>query len=168
MSVIFALYMIVMYRQPDANWGSSSQEQIYKTALSAAQRLQHMSDHIKNYHPQILVFGGNPITRPPLTDLAYLITRNTSFLMIGDIIEGKVSHRTRMELTKEAYKYFEAKKMKAFYNLVDNVDMETGIKMLIQSSGFGKLSPNIVLMGYKGDWAQCTYSQLNTYFNVLQ
>lgn len=73
-----------------------------------------------------------------------------------------------MEMEKETYRYFETKKIKAFYNLIDDVKMDTGIKMMIQSSGFGKLSPNIVMMGYKADWAIGSYSSLKTYFNVLQ
>jgi solute carrier family 12 (sodium/potassium/chloride transporter), member 2 len=168
LSIIFALYLIVLYRQPDANWGSSTQEQTYRTMLSAAHRLQQTGDHVKNYHPQILVLAGNPITRPSLIDLGSLLTKNTSLLMVGDVFESKLSHKTRMEMVDETYRYFDEKKVKAFYNLIDDIDMETGIKMMIQSSGFGKLSPNIVLMGYKADWATCPYPALKSYFNILQ
>lgn len=167
-AIIFALYMIVMYRQPDANWGSSTQEQTYRTLISAALRLQQTGEHIKNYHPQILVLAGNPITRPSLIDLGNLITKNTSLLMVGDVIDTKLSHRVRTGMIAETYRYFEERKIKGFYNLIDDVDMETGIKLMIQSSGFGKLSPNIVLMGYKSDWQSCDHSALKTYFNVLQ
>ena len=157
-----------MYRKPDANWGSSTQEQTYKTALSAAYRLQNVGDHIKNYHPQVLVLAGGLHNRPPLIDLGNLITKNNSLLIIGDIIEGKISYRARQEITKEANKYLEAKKIKAFYNLIDDINFENGVRMLMNSSGFGKLSPNIALMGYKADWHSCNYSVLNAYFNILQ
>lgn len=167
-AIIFALYLIVMYRQPDANWGSSTQEQTYRTLISAAHRLQQTGEHIKNYHPQILVLAGNPITRPALIDLGNLLTKSSSLLMVGDVIASKLSHRVRTEMVAETYRYFDEKKIKAFYNLIDDVDMETGIKLMIQSSGFGKLSPNIVMMGYKTDWATCGFPVLKTYFNVLQ
>lgn len=167
-AIIFALYLIVMYRQPDANWGSSTQEQTYKTLISAAHRLQQTGEHIKNYHPQILMLAGNPITRPALLDLGGLLTKNTSLLMVGDVCENKLSYRLRMEMVAETYRYFDQKKLKAFYNLIDDVNAEVGIKLMIQTSGFGKLSPNIVMMGYKGDWASCNYSALKTYFNVLK
>ncbi|XP_026675560.1 bumetanide-sensitive sodium-(potassium)-chloride cotransporter-like [Ceratina calcarata] len=36
--IIFALYLIVVYRKPDVNWGSSTQAQTYKTALSIVYR----------------------------------------------------------------------------------------------------------------------------------
>lgn len=167
-AIVFFLYWLVMYRQPDANWGSSTQEQTYRTLISAAHRLQQTGEHIKNYHPQILVLAGNPITRPTLIDLGSVLTKNNSLLMVGDVFENKLSYRLRNEMIAETYRFFAEKKMKAFYNLVDDVNMEIGIKLMIQSSGFGTLSPNIVLMGYKADWATSGYQALTTYFNVLQ
>lgn len=167
-TIIFALYLLVMYRKPDVNWGSSTQEQTYKTALSAALRLQRVGDHIKNYHPQVLVLSGCPSSRPPLIDLANLITKHHSLLIIGDIVEHKLSNRCRNEMINEAQKWLDVRKIKAFYNLVDNVNFENGVRSLIQTSGFGKLSPNIVLMGYKSDWRSSHCTELETYFKALQ
>ena len=73
-----------------------------------------------------------------------------------------------MEMIKEADKWLEARKIKAFYNVVDNIGFEEGVRSLIQASGFGKLTPNILMMGYKGDWRSCQDHELITYFNVLQ
>lgn len=70
----------------DVNWGSSTQAQTYKTALTATYRLQHIEDHVKNYRPQVLVLAGTPQDRPPLVDLGHLITKNNSLLIVGDII----------------------------------------------------------------------------------
>lgn len=165
---IFLLYLLVLYRKPSVNWGSSTQEQTYKTALSAALRLQHVNDHIKNYHPQILVLSGAPFARPPLIDLANAITKNHSLMIVGDILNYKISHHRRMQMYEDAQKWLSARKIKAFYNLVDNVKFEEGVRSLIQASGFGKFQPNIVLMGYKADWRNCDVEQLETYFNSLQ
>lgn len=132
-AIIFALYLLVMYRKPDANWGSSTQEQTYRTLISAAHRFQQTGEHIKNYHPQILVLAGNPITRPALIDLGSLLTKNNSLLMVGDVFETKLSNRLRTQMVAENNRYFDEKKIKAFYNLIDDVDMEIGIKMMIQS-----------------------------------
>lgn len=166
-SIIFALWLLVMYRKPDVNWGSSTQEQTYKTALSAALRLQKVGDHIKNYHPQVLVLSGCPHSRPPLLDLGNMITKNHSLLIVGDVVQHKLSHRARTQLVTEAQKWLDARKIKAFYNVVDNVDFESGVRSLIQSSGFGKLSPNIVLMGYKNNW-RSKPAETVTYFEALQ
>lgn len=55
-SIILALYLVVVYRKPDVNWGSSTQHQIYKSALTSAYKLQTVSDHVKNFHPQVIIF----------------------------------------------------------------------------------------------------------------
>lgn len=46
--IIITLYLVVVYRKPDVNWGSSTQQQTYKQALQSAQKLQQVSDHVKN------------------------------------------------------------------------------------------------------------------------
>lgn len=166
-AIIFVLYLIVVYRKPDVNWGSSTQQQIYKSALTSAQKLQNVSDHVKNYHPQVLVLAGRPLDRPPLLDLAHQITKHHSLLMVGQVITKNLSYRTRVTLTKEAEKWFEARKIKAFYTLVDGISFEEGVRGLVQAAGFGKLTPNIVLMGYKADWRTCEDKELTSYFNVL-
>lgn len=69
----------------DVNWGSSTQAQTYKSALSAVQQLSRVEDHVKNYRPQILLLTGLPFSRPPLVDFANLITKNLSLLICGHI-----------------------------------------------------------------------------------
>uniref|UniRef100_A0A7G3ATH7 Putative solute carrier family 12 n=1 Tax=Lutzomyia longipalpis TaxID=7200 RepID=A0A7G3ATH7_LUTLO len=165
--IIFALYLLVVYRKPDVNWGSSTQAQTYKTALSSAHRLQNIGDHVKNYHPQILVLAGKPQHRPPLIDLANLITKNNSLMIIGEVVPQKMSYKTRLANLKEGQKWLKARKIKAFYNVVDDFSMEEGVRALIQASGFGKLSPNILLMGYKSDWKTCNHNELISYFTIL-
>ncbi|KAG5681038.1 hypothetical protein PVAND_010504 [Polypedilum vanderplanki] len=165
--IVFFLYLLVLYRKPDVNWGSSSQEQAYKSMIATAHQLQQTGEHVKNYHPQILVLAGNPFSRPPLIDIANLITKNSSLLMIGDVKTEKLSHNERIKMEKKAYKYFEEKHIKAFYNLIDDVGIDVGIKLMIQSSGFGRLSPNIVLMGYQTNWATAGFAALRSYYNIL-
>lgn len=71
----------------DVNWGSSTQAQTYKTALSSVLKLSSINEHVKNYRPQILVLSGKPCARPPLLDMAYLITKNNALLICGEIVE---------------------------------------------------------------------------------
>jgi solute carrier family 12 sodium/potassium/chloride transporter 2 len=71
----------------DVNWGSSTQCQSFKTALSSVQSLNQTEDHVKNFSPQILVLSGIPSSRPTLIDIAYLMTKNVSMLVCGHIIQ---------------------------------------------------------------------------------
>ncbi|XP_060526169.1 bumetanide-sensitive sodium-(potassium)-chloride cotransporter [Cylas formicarius] len=165
--VILGLYLVVVYRKPDVNWGSSTQAQTYKTALSTAQKLNNVGEHVKNYKPQVLVLCGAPKHRPPLLDFANLITKNHSLLIVGDVIEEKISHKGRSRRIQDGYAFLKGNKIKAFYNVIDSMKFETGAKALLQASGIGKLVPNVMMMGYKNDWSNCPRSQLIAYFNVL-
>lgn len=88
--------------------------------------------------------------------------------MVGDVRPEKMTNAERTKKVKQAYAYFNDKNIKAFYNLVDDVSVDVGIKLMIQSSGFGRLSPNIVLMGYQTNWAVAGYDSLKIYYNILQ
>lgn len=164
---VLTLYLIVAYRKPDVNWGSSTQAQTYKTALNSVQQLNNVEDHIKNYRPQILVFSGFPNTRPILVDFAYSLTKNVSLLLCGHIIKGATNHKHQSYLQRRARDWFGIHKLKAFYSQVDDESFESGCKALMQASGIGKLKPNIVLMGYKHDWRTCDKDDLQMYFNVV-
>ena len=67
-----------------------------------------------------------------------------------------------------ATSWFRTNKIKSFYSLVDGANFQDGATSLLQTSGLGKLRPNILLMGYKKDWSTCPLENLNMYFNVMQ
>lgn len=108
-TVVMTLFLIVKYRKPgklhtvtikvipsdvnntpdyaDVNWGSSGQAQVYKTALITVQQLSNIEEHVKTYTPQILVMTGLPNMRPSLVDFAYLLCKNNSLMVCGDILK---------------------------------------------------------------------------------
>ncbi|XP_055845954.1 bumetanide-sensitive sodium-(potassium)-chloride cotransporter isoform X1 [Episyrphus balteatus] len=164
---VLALYLIVSYRKPDVNWGSTTQAQTYKNALISVQQLNNVEEHVKNYRPQILVLSGLPNTRPVLVDFAYMLTKNLSLLVCGHVLRGSSSQRYRNYLQERASSWFRKHRVKGFYSLVDGEDFEAGSKALMQASGIGKLKPNILLLGYKTDWQTCERKDLNLYFNIM-
>lgn len=166
-AVLFALYLLVSYRKPDVNWGSTTQAQTYKTALSGVHQLNRITEHVKNYRPQILVLSGYPGERPLLTDFTYLLTKGFSLMLCGHIVKGQVSHRAREALGNRAYHWFNKRKMKAFYSIVDDVSFREGASALIQGSGLGKLKPNILMMGFKEDWQTCDRTEVIDYVDVM-
>ncbi|CAB3385418.1 Hypothetical predicted protein [Cloeon dipterum] len=166
-SVIAVLYFFVVYRKPDVNWGASTQAQTYNTTLSAVQSLNNIGEHVKNYRPQILVLAGPPTTRPALVDFANLITKRSSLLMCGCVSPRPLSSKERNVCISTATQFFKERKMRAFFSLVDNLSVEAGTRALLQASGIGKLKPNILLMGYKAEWQECTPEEVVEYFDIL-
>ena len=110
-AIVAFFYLVVLYRKPgrqdlcfdkninnrsdfinflfilEVNWGSSTQAQTYRAALTSIQQLVHIEEHVKNYRPQILVLTGLPSTRPALVDFAYLICKNNSLIVCGNVIQ---------------------------------------------------------------------------------
>lgn len=166
-AVCIALYLIVAYNKPDVNWGSTTQAQIYKNALLSVQQLNYVEEHVKNFRPQILVLSGLPNTRPILVDFAYLLTKNLSLLVCGNVSNHTITQKYRNYLQRRAIEWFRKHKTKGFYNHVDDECFETGCRALMQATGIGKLKPNVVLMGYKADWDNCEPNELNMYFNIV-
>ncbi|XP_054270805.1 bumetanide-sensitive sodium-(potassium)-chloride cotransporter-like [Macrosteles quadrilineatus] len=166
-AAMLTLYLLVAYRKPDVNWGSSTQAQIYHSALASVHQLSRVEDHVKNYRPQILVFCGLPSTRPPLIDFAHLITKNVSLLACANIIKVPVSQKVQMLLSHKARSWLLSHKIKAFYSQIDGCAFQEGARALMAACGLGKLKPNIVLLGYKSDWATCDRTELTMYFNTV-
>nr|XP_033326435.1 bumetanide-sensitive sodium-(potassium)-chloride cotransporter isoform X2 [Megalopta genalis] len=165
--IIFALYLIVVYRKPDVNWGSSTQAQTYKTALTIVYRLNSIDEHVKNYAPQILALSGPPGARPALLHLANLITKNHSLLICGEVYPTNLAYRLRSVRMRNGYAWLHRHRIKSFYHMVEELSFERGASALMQVTGVGKLAPNVVLMGYKTHWATCNHKELQEYFNVL-
>ncbi|CAN8005615.1 unnamed protein product [Ixodes hexagonus] len=174
-AVILGLYIYISYRKPGkrfvlamhVNWGSSTQAQTYKDALSAVYRLNMVQEHVKNYRqpnllPQILVLTGDPSHRPPLVDFAYSITKKLSLLICGNVTPVRLTYRSRNALATRANTWLQRRKIKAFYTLVKDEDFTHG------SVGIGKLKPNVVLIGYKSNWQTCDREDVLKYFTVIQ
>ncbi|XP_063894987.1 bumetanide-sensitive sodium-(potassium)-chloride cotransporter [Helicoverpa armigera] len=164
---LLTLYLLVSYRKPDVNWGSTTQAQTYKAALSGVYHLNAVTEHVKNYRPQILVLTGFPGERPILTDFTYLLTKGHSLMLCGHIMQGQVSHRGREALCSRAYQWFTRRKIKAFYSIVDDVGFKDGASALVQASGIGKLKPNILLMGFKENWQTSERNEIVDYVEVM-
>ncbi|KAL7634915.1 UNVERIFIED_CONTAM: hypothetical protein RMT77_015296 [Armadillidium vulgare] len=161
------LYKYVAYRKPDVNWGSSTQAQTYISSLKNTLDLLSVEEHVKNYRPQILLLSGSPTTRPTLVDFASIITKGNSLLCCANISKDPVKYKERRQIIKRTYTWLKKQKIKAFYTLLEAENIEEGSKTLVQSTGFGQLRPNILMVGYKTNWRSCDPEELKQYFNTL-
>ncbi|EFX65509.1 hypothetical protein DAPPUDRAFT_333094 [Daphnia pulex] len=104
-----------------------------------------------------------PNTRPALVDFAYLICKNNSLMICGNIVKERLTHEMRSNLQQKAYRYLRFTKIKGYFSISDNSDLQTGVAAMLSLSGVGKVKPNILMMGYKNDWATCDRNLLDQY-----
>jgi len=152
----------------DVNWGSSRQAQAYKTALMTVQQLNKTEDHVKTYAPQILVMTGAPNMRPSLVDFAYLLCKNNSLMVCGDIVTERLDHKDRSNKIAKAVRWLRLHKTSAFYSLLDNVGFSDGVGTLLQTTGIGKMKPNTLLLGYHNQWRTGKGLPIEEYFGSIQ
>lgn len=162
-TVVMTLFLIVKYRKPDVNWGSSGQAQVYKTALITVQQLSNIEEHVKTYTPQILVMTGLPNMRPSLVDFAYLLCKNNSLMVCGDILKERQNHKQRSQRIKKSSCWLRTHKTKAFYSLMDNLSFPNGVGALLQATGVGKMKPNILLLGFQSEWRTNKNTEIDDY-----
>ena len=54
-----------------------------------------------------------------------------------------------------------------FYTVTETSSFEEGAKSCLTLAGLGKLSPNMLLIGFKSNWAE-DLERTRQYFNVLE
>ncbi|XP_053934806.1 solute carrier family 12 member 3 isoform X10 [Cuculus canorus] len=167
--IVIFLLGYVLYKKPDVNWGSSMQASSYNMALSYSVGLSEVDEHIKNYRPQCLVLTGPPNFRPALVDFVGTFTKNLSLMLCGNVLIGPRKQKMPEScLTADGHtKWLLKRKIKAFYTDVVAEDLRSGVQMLIQAAGLGKMRPNILVLGYKRNWRTASPQSLEDYVGIL-
>lgn len=165
------LYLYVLYRKPEVNWGGSIQAQAFREALKSMTKLAQTEEHVKTYRPNTLVLSGNPLFRPSLIAFAANITKRNSLLICGDVIiqdsVGRIDSQVLRD-QRHTEKLMQQAKIKGFYCPVVASSFRDGVQSLIQLSGLGRFRPNILMLGFKNNWQTCDISELDEYLDVIQ
>ncbi|XP_052022645.1 solute carrier family 12 member 3 isoform X2 [Apodemus sylvaticus] len=167
--VVLFLLLYVIYKKPEVNWGSSVQAGSYNLALSYSVGLNEVEDHIKNYRPQCLVLTGPPNFRPALVDFVSTFTQNLSLMICGHVLIGPRKQRMpELRLIASGHtKWLNKRKIKAFYSDVIAEDLRSGVQILMQASGLGRMKPNILVVGFKRNWQSAHPATVEDYIGIL-
>ncbi|NWX15054.1 S12A3 protein, partial [Aegotheles bennettii] len=171
--IVIFLLGYVLYKKPDVNWGSSMQASSYNMALNYSVGLSEVEEHIKNYRQgrfgACLVLTGPPNFRPALVDFVGTFTKNLSLMLCGNVLIGPWKQKMpESRLTADGHtKWLTKRKIKAFYTDVVAEDLRSGVQMLMQAAGLGKMRPNILVLGYKRNWRTASPQSLEDYVGIL-
>ncbi|XP_017296330.1 solute carrier family 12 member 3-like isoform X2 [Kryptolebias marmoratus] len=165
--IIFFLFGYVNYNKPKINWGSSVQAGTYNMALSYSVSLTGVEDHVKNFRPQCLVLTGPPNQRPALVDFVGSFTKHVSLMICGDIILEQDRTTRPRDATDSLVKWMNKRKVRSFYTPLSAETLRAGAKHLLQASGLGKLKPNTLVLGFKGNWRESAPESIEDYINTI-
>ncbi|XP_063043376.1 solute carrier family 12 member 3-like [Engraulis encrasicolus] len=165
--IILFLLGYVIYKKPQVNWGSSVQASTYNMALSYSVSLSGVEDHVKNYRPQCLVLTGPPNLRPALVDFVGSFTKNVCLMICGNIVMEEENSDGPQHSTDSLIKWLNKRKVRSFYTRFTAHSLREGACNLLQSTGLGKMKPNILVMGFKANWRESSPRCLVDYINVI-
>ncbi|XP_062371930.1 solute carrier family 12 member 3-like [Sardina pilchardus] len=165
--LILFLFGYIIYKKPEVNWGSSVQASTYNMALSYSVSLSAVEDHVKNYRPQCLVLTGPPVVRPALVDFVGSFTKNISLMVCADILMVGSKSALTQHSADSLVKWLNRRKVRSFYTQLNGDSLREGTKTLLQSTGLGKLKPNILVMGFQTNWRGGSPYSMEDYVNTI-
>jgi hypothetical protein len=163
--IIGLLYALMVYLKPEANWGSSAEALTFLNALKNTYSLNEVQDHVKTYRPKILLLSGNPAHRQPLVDFANLLTKKISLLICAHIIK-KDEVQNVDNLKNRVETWLKDHNIQSFYTVVESDSFTAGVKYCISLTGLGKLSPNMVMLGFPSK--KNDFQAIDDYVEVLK
>ena len=158
------LYGFMLYLKPEISWGSSAEALVFVNALNNSYSLNEQQEHVKTYRPKILLLSGNPAHRVPLVDFGNLLTKKMSLLICAHIMDETQKADT-VAMKVNVVSWLKDHGIKSFYSVSSNKSFSKGVSNAISLTGLGKLSPNMVLMGYSSQ--KENLEELEEYYNVL-
>lgn len=72
------------------------------------------------------------------------------------------------KLTKQMYPWLNKRKVRAFYAPIAAPTLREGAQYLLETTGLGKMKPNVLMMGFKNNWKSAQSDQVLEYFNIIQ
>uniref|UniRef100_A0A3B4Y2B6 Solute carrier family 12 member 3 n=1 Tax=Seriola lalandi dorsalis TaxID=1841481 RepID=A0A3B4Y2B6_SERLL len=166
--IVIFLLGYSLYKKPAVNWGSSVQAGSYNIALNQCVGLNHVEDHVKNYRPQCLVLTGPPSSRPALVDLVNCFTKSLSLMMCGNVVAADSSPAAVDKTSSDRHvSWLNQRRVKSFYRGVVATELRSGVNMLLQGAGLGRIKPNVLLTGFKKDWRSDTAQAAHDYIGIL-
>ncbi|KRZ44144.1 Solute carrier family 12 member 1 [Trichinella pseudospiralis] len=114
-AVILILYIYLLRRKPNVNWGSSGQAHALRNALNAMYRLDNTEEHVKNYS----------------------ITKDSCLLISAEVIVSDNPDSLISTVTDEEAKctaWLAKNKYRAFFHAVSSASLSDGVRQLLQIS----------------------------------
>ncbi|VDM54763.1 unnamed protein product [Angiostrongylus costaricensis] len=160
-------YIYVKWKQSKSKITKEHIGSSFDTALNRLRDMEREAD--LDYKPQVLLLTGNPAARPALVDFANNITMGRSLLICGFVIPQSTSSSTAV-ITKKVYRqmseWLESRNVEAFAATVANKHQVEGAITLLQSSGIGKMRPNILMIGFKANWEKRGVDEIIGFYEI--
>lgn len=143
----FSIYFFLARRRIRANWGDLRHGLWMAVARSAIYKLAENRVDEHSWKPNLLVLSGLPSKRWYLLELADAIARQnclttTAMVLPEDTANERI--RTARETIRE---YLKKRGVQSIVKVIKAPDVMEGLLTLVDTYGFGPISPNTILIG---------------------
>ena len=150
--ISYGIYLWLQRRQIQHTWGDVRSGILFAVTRRLLLRLDHAETSVKNWHPNIIVFTGQPHNRQSLVEVANWLSLGRGIvtffqLMVGDVdtlIESGMRNRARESIRD----YIHKNNMQAFAEVEIVSNFKDGALAVAQAHGAGGLEANTILMGW--------------------
>ena len=148
--IVGVLYLEAGRRSMAASFGDARRGFVFSLVVRGLRKLEELKPHPKNWRPIILVFSGNPLTRPMLVQFAVWLEAGRGIISVAQIITaGGDQLATRHdEALKGLEGYSRRRGLDVFPEVVVWPDFDAALQILLQSHSLGPMKPNLVLLGW--------------------
>ncbi|MEZ4633619.1 MAG: hypothetical protein R2856_01325 [Caldilineaceae bacterium] len=152
--ISYVIYFMLERRTLSRTWGDVRSGIWFALSRWALLNLEAQRYHPKNWHPNLLVFTGQPHNREHLADVAEWLSQGRGIVSFFQLLVGDVQQLSARNLRRVARRqirsYIQNRNMAAFAEADIVADFFTGAATVAQAHGVGGLEPNTVLMGWSG------------------
>jgi amino acid transporter len=147
-AAIVGLQQWVKRREVRSRWGDVRWGNAYEHARRALLRLEETRYHPKSWRPSILAIGrGRWTCEYRIAEYASWLQGGRGIVTLAQIEYGEVEDRMlrRRQEQEHGRRFVQEEHLNAFYTVVVEDDLMSGLKSLLQSHGIGNIRPNTVL-----------------------
>ena len=143
----FGIYFALARRRIRANWGDLRHGLWMSLARTAIYKLAQSKTDEHSWKPNLLVLSGVPSKRWYLLELADAIARQNCLTTTAMVLPEDTSNERIRSARETIREYLKKRDIQSIVKVVKAPDVMEGLLTLINTYGFGPISPNTILIG---------------------
>ncbi|MEM7113376.1 MAG: amino acid permease [Chloroflexota bacterium] len=150
--VSYGIYFLLQRRQISRTWGDVRSGILFAVARNLLLRLETVDLTVRNWHPNIIVFTGQPHNRDALVQLANWLSQGRGIITFFQLLTGNVDKIIGQGLRETARRnirrFIYENQMEAFAEVEIVSNFKDGALAVAQAHGIGGLEANSIMMGW--------------------
>jgi amino acid transporter len=149
-AIVFGIYQYLKRSAIAARWADGQRSYNLQIVREHLLEANARAEHPRDWRPQILAFSDGGVRRDRMLTFASWIEGHSGLTTVVRILEGKGKHirRIRDEAEEELAEDLKEKSIRAFPLVIASEDLDTAVRIAVQSVGVGPTRINSILLNW--------------------